>query len=139
MQMRRMIPLIQRHSAPTCSENYACQWNTKAFNMLQMLVTPCCTCTCSILNASVFHWALASVIIYDLPRILTSNSTGRPGFSPIFLLALSPSKHLKHHPNLALSPVVFRKVQFSGPTFYPLHYSTQLSHQSLLDRPSSIR
>src|SRR6218665_4034888 len=39
------------------------------------------------------------------------------GFSPIFLLALSPSKHLKHHPNHALSPVVFRKVQFSGPYF----------------------
>src|SRR6218665_2609768 len=39
------------------------------------------------------------------------------GFSPIFLLVLSPSKHLKHHPNHALSPVVFRKVQFSGPYF----------------------
>src|SRR6218665_2982966 len=39
------------------------------------------------------------------------------GLSPIFLLALSPSKHLKHHPNHALSPVVFRKVQFSGPYF----------------------
>src|SRR6218665_1810937 len=39
------------------------------------------------------------------------------GFSPIFLLTLSPSKHLKHHPNHALSPVVFRKVQFSGPFF----------------------
>src|SRR6218665_1160030 len=37
------------------------------------------------------------------------------GFSPIFLLALSLSKHRKHHPNHALSPVVFRKVQFSGP------------------------
>src|SRR6218665_1298362 len=39
------------------------------------------------------------------------------GFSPIFLLTLSPSKHLKHHPNHALSPVVFHKVQFSGPYF----------------------
>src|SRR6218665_2706884 len=48
----------------------------------------------------------------------------------IFLLALSPSKHLKHHPNHALSPVVFRKVQFLGPyTFHPLHYSTQFTHQ----------
>src|SRR6218665_3567315 len=31
-------------------------------------------------------------------------------FSPIFLLPLSPSKY---HPNHDLSPVVFRKVQFS--------------------------
>src|SRR6218665_686146 len=42
--------------------------------------------------------------------LLTRLSTG---FSPIFLLALSLSKHRKHHPNHALSPVVFRKVQFS--------------------------
>src|SRR6218665_2649743 len=25
-----------------------------------------------------------------------------------------------------------------APTFHPLHYSTQLSHQSLLNRPSSV-
>src|SRR6218665_4161054 len=39
------------------------------------------------------------------------------GFSPIFLPALSPSKHRKHHLSHALSPVVFRKVQFSGLCF----------------------
>jgi len=47
--------------------------------------------------------------------------------SPIFLLALSPSKHRKHHPNHALSPVVFRKVQFSGPYFL----SSTLLHSAL--------
>src|SRR6218665_3011967 len=53
------------------------------------------------------------------------------GFSPIFLLALSPSKHLKHHPNLALSPVVFRKVQFLGPYFL----SSTLLHSALSSEP----
>src|SRR6218665_279980 len=49
------------------------------------------------------------------------------GFSPIFLLALSSSKHRIHHPNHALSPVVFRKVQFSGPYFL----SSTLLHSAL--------
>src|SRR6218665_1117516 len=53
------------------------------------------------------------------------------GFSPIFLLVLSPSKHLKHHPNHALSPVVFRKVQFSGPYFL----SSTLLHSALSSEP----
>src|SRR6218665_41380 len=58
--------------------------------------------------------------------LLTWLSTG---FSPIFLLALSPSKHRKHHPNHDLSPVVFRKVQFSGPYFYPHHHHHHHHHQ----------
>src|SRR6218665_1684032 len=54
------------------------------------------------------------------------------GFSPIFLLALSPSKHLNHHPNHALSPVVFRKVQFLGPYFssFTLLHSVHSSKHS---------
>src|SRR6218665_1589431 len=54
------------------------------------------------------------------------------GFSPIFLLALSPSKHLKHHPNYALSHVVFLKVQFSGTYFtsFTLLHSVHSSKHS---------
>src|SRR6218665_885798 len=60
--------------------------------------------------------------------LLTRLSTG---FSLIFLLALSPSKHRKHHPNHALSPVVFRKVQFLGPYFL----SSTLLHSALSSEP----
>src|SRR6218665_1305819 len=70
--------------------------------------------------------------------LLTRHSSG---FSPIFLLVLSPSKHLKHNPNHALSPVVFRKVQFSGPYFFIL-YTTPLSsliRASSIDRHLYIR
>src|SRR6218665_3608427 len=55
-------------------------------------------------------------------------------FSPILLLALSQSKHLKHHPNNALSPMVFRKVQFSGPYFLSsilLHLAHPSKHPQL--------
>ena len=38
------------------------------------------------------------------------------GFNPISLLALSPLRHRKHHPNHTHSPVVFRKVQFVSPS-----------------------
>src|SRR6218665_1849257 len=55
------------------------------------------------------------------------------GFSPIFLLALSPSEHLKHHHNHALSPVVYRKVQFSGPYFL----SSTLPHSAVLGQNGS--
>src|SRR6218665_3661131 len=61
--------------------------------------------------------------------LLTRFSTG---FSPIFLLALSPSKHRKHHPNHALSPVVFRKVQFWGPYFL----SSTLLHSAISSKPT---
>src|SRR6218665_297047 len=50
-------------------------------------------------------------------HVLVHTLAKPPGECPIFLLALSPSKHRKHHPNHALSPVVFRKVQFLGPYF----------------------
>src|SRR6218665_952825 len=33
----------------------------------------------------------------------------------------------------------FARFSSRAPTFYPLHYSTQFTHQSLLNRPSSIR
>ena len=69
-----------------------------------------------------------------LPTLLSS------GFRPISLPALSPLKHQKPHRNHALSPVVFRKVLCLGPYFvHPLHYSTQLTHQSILGWPSPIR
>src|SRR6218665_1367978 len=53
------------------------------------------------------------------------------GFSPIFLLGLSPSKHRQHHPNHALSPVVFHKVQFWCPYFL----SSTLLHSALSSKP----
>jgi len=60
------------------------------------------------------------------------------GFNPIYLLAPSPLRHQKHHPNHTHSPVVLCKVQFLGPPVYPLHYSTQFTHQSILRWPSLI-
>src|SRR6218665_2411256 len=59
----------------------------------------------------------ATYYLKDCPPCSVLLTRLSSGFSPIFLLAFSPSKHLKHHPNHALSPVVFRKVQFSGPYF----------------------
>ena len=38
------------------------------------------------------------------------------GFNPASLLAPSPLRHRKHHPHHTHSHVVFRKVQFSGPS-----------------------
>src|SRR6218665_1926372 len=55
-------------------------------------------------------------------------------FSSIFLLALSPSKHRKHHPNHAVSPVVFCKVQFSGPYFL----SSTLLHSVHSSKPPQL-
>src|SRR6218665_3304355 len=73
--------------------------------------------------SSIFSQPLRpSTTTYYLKGCLSGSALGlltrlSSRFSPIFLLALSPSKHLKHHPNHALSPVVFRKVHFSGPYF----------------------
>src|SRR6218665_838144 len=76
----------------------------------------------------------ATYYLKDCPPCSVLLTRLSSGFSPIFLLAFSPSKHLKHHPNHALSPVVFRKVQFSGPySSSSIHYSTQFTHQSILN------
>ena len=78
------------------------------------------------------RWKWVRQLMQVIPRyvitnyhnnIITTNyrsSRIRQLLIPILLVALSPSKHWKHHPSHAHSPVVFRKVQFSGPYFYPL-------------------
>src|SRR6218665_3906236 len=56
------------------------------------------------------------------------------GCSPIFLLALSPSKHRSIIPVMTSHLWCSARFSSRGPTFfYPLHYSTQFTHQSILN------
>src|SRR6218665_238952 len=122
-QWVRSKPILLIHSSTLISLVLPSGTQPKPFSLL---------CTISLFLPSLINKSLVSASSIFLKLLIPSTTTDylkdcppgsvlltrlSSGFSPIFLLSLSSSKHLNHHPSHALSPVVFRKVPFSGPYF----------------------